>query len=57
MEEVHATHKDAAWGWFAVLLGLLDGFPRRRARRAARPDRPSTVVTPWSQRAPGGWSA
>ena len=32
MEEAHATHKDAAWGWFAVLLGVLDGFPRARSR-------------------------
>jgi hypothetical protein len=32
MEQAHATHKDAAWGWFAVLLYLLDGFPRHRAR-------------------------
>lgn len=32
MEQAHATHKDTAWGWFAALLGLLDGFPRRRDR-------------------------
>lgn len=32
MEQAHAMHKDAAWGWFAVLLGLLDGFPRHGSR-------------------------
>lgn len=29
---MHRNHKDAAWGWFAVVLALLDGFPRARAR-------------------------
>lgn len=53
MEEVHQTHKEAAWGWMAVVIALLDGFPRARARRP----RSSSVVTPWNRRAPGGWSA
>ena len=34
MEEVHATYKGGAWGWFAVLLAVLDGFPRSRSRPA-----------------------
>lgn len=37
MEEAHRNHKDAAWGWFAVLLALLDGFPRARTRRRIAP--------------------
>lgn len=32
MEEAHRTHKYAAWGWFAALLALLNGFPRARIR-------------------------
>lgn len=47
MEEIHRNHKDAAWGWVAVLLNLLDGFPRHRSRpaRARRPS-PQWKVRP-----------
>lgn len=44
MEQAHATHKDAAWGWFAVLLHLLDGFPRRRARPGRAPGLPPRLT-------------
>ncbi len=57
MEEVHHNHKDAAWGWFGVLLALLDGFPRARTRPQPRRRAPGMVVTPWSHRSPTGWSA
>jgi len=54
MEEMHRNHKEPAWGWVGVALAVLDGFPRRR-KAMCRPSR--LVVTPWSQRSPGGWSA
>ena len=57
MEEVHQKHKDAAWGWLAVVLAILDGFPKRRGRPAAARRRSTAVVTPWSHHSPGGWSA
>ena len=57
MEEAHATHKDAAWGWFAVLISVLDGFPRSRSRPAKARRASAGVVTPWSARSPRGWSA
>lgn len=47
MEEIHRNHKDAAWGWVAVLLNLLDGFPRHRSRPAcARRVSPRLTVRP-----------
>ena len=57
MEEVHQKHKEAAWGWLSVVLALLDGFPKRRRRMRAARRRPRTVVTPWSNDSPSGWSA
>lgn len=57
MEEMHRNHKQAAWGWFAVVLALLDGFPRARSRPGVTRRVRSRVVTPWSQRSPHGWSA
>ncbi len=57
MEEIHRTHKDAAWGWLAVVLAVLDGFPRRRSRARTARRRCTEVATPWSQHSPGGWSA
>ncbi|WP_309627762.1 hypothetical protein [Brevundimonas sp.] len=57
MEEVHQKHKDAAWGWLAVILAVLDGFPKRRTRTKPARRRSATVVTPWSQHSPSGWSA
>lgn len=56
MEEVHQTHKDAAWEWLAVVLAVLDGLPRRRARPGTARRR-SDVVTPWSRHSPDGGSA
>ena len=32
MEEAHRNHKDTTWGWFSILLAVLDGFPSRRSR-------------------------
>lgn len=57
MEEVHQKHKDAAWGWLAVILAVLDGFPKRRPRARAPRRRSTEVVTPWSNHSPRGWSA
>ncbi len=57
MEQDHRNHKDAPWGWFGVLVVLLDGFPRARARSRRESTGSRRVVTPWSGRAPHGWSA
>lgn len=57
MEEVHQKHKDTAWGWLAVVLAVLDGFPKRRVRARAPRRRLKEVVTPWSTHSPSGWSA
>lgn len=57
MEEVHQMHKDTAWGWLAVVLAVLDGFPKRRARARTQRRRSTAVVTPWSHHSPSGWSA
>ena len=57
MEEIHRKHKDTAWGWVAVVLAVLDGFPKRRMRITALRRRSTSVVTPWSNHSPGGWSA
>lgn len=57
MEEVHRTHKDAAWGWVAVILAVLDGFPRPRTRVRTTQYRSSEAVTLWSHHSPGGGSA
>ena len=57
MEEVHQKHKDAAWGWLAVVLAVLDGFPKRRGRVRTAGRRSTEVVTPWSHHSPSGWSA
>lgn len=54
MEEAHRIHKDVAWGWMALMPGLLrvgrDGIVK------ALPPR-DRVVTPWSLRARNDWSA
>ncbi len=58
MEEMYRNHKEPAWGWFGLVLALLDGFPRRRRPRTPAAGRaPASVVTPWSHRSPAGWSA
>jgi hypothetical protein len=57
MEEIHRKHKEAAWGWLAVVLAVLDGFPKRRTRTTAARRRLTSVVTPWSNHSPSGWSA
>ena len=57
MEEVHRTHKEAAWGWLAVVLAVLDGFPKHRPRARTARRRASEVVTPWNHNSPSGWSA
>jgi hypothetical protein len=57
MEEIHRKHKDTAWGWVAVVLAVLDGFPKRRMGITALRRRSTSVVTPWSNHSPGGWSA
>jgi len=51
VEEMHRTHKEVTFGWFAIVLDALD---RSRSRA---PRTPSGVVTPWSANAPRGWSA
>ncbi len=57
MEEIHRNHKDATWGWLAVVLAVLDGFPKRRVRTRPPRLRSTGVVTPWSNHSPSGWSA
>ena len=57
MEEIHRNHKEATWGWFGLLLGFLDGFPRHAARPARSRRRSTGVVTPWNPHSPRGWSA
>jgi hypothetical protein len=49
MEEVH---KDHAVGWFSALIGAA-----ARIRRQSVEGSRGFVVTPWSGRSPGGWSA
>ena len=57
MEEIHRNHKEPVWGWMAVVVGLLDGFPHRRTRPEVKRARATGVVTPWSRHSPSGWSA
>ncbi len=57
MEEIHRNHKEPVWGWMAVVVGLLDGFPHRRTRPAMKRARATGVVTPRSRHSPSGWSA
>ena len=57
MEEAHVTHKVGAWGWLAVLIAVLDGFPRHASRPARKRRASPGVATPWSARSPKGWSA
>ncbi len=57
MEEIHHKHKGTAWGWLAVVVAVLYGFPRRRTRTPAARRRSTDVVTPWSHHSPSGWSA
>ncbi|MBU1348123.1 MAG: hypothetical protein KKA16_14375 [Alphaproteobacteria bacterium] len=57
MEDAHRTHKEPVWGWFAVLIAVLDGLPRRKRAAPAARRRAPGVVTPWSNRSPSGWSA
>jgi hypothetical protein len=52
MEDVHNTHKETTSGWFSAMVSLATRFKRRPA---AAPR--GLVVTPWSGRSPGGWSA
>jgi hypothetical protein len=43
MEEMHRTHKEAAWGW----VSALNDWRRSRTRQRLRT--PSRIVTPWSR--------
>jgi hypothetical protein len=52
MENVHAAHKEDSSGWFIAIVGAAARF-RRRSGVCTR----GLVVTPWSGRAPAGWSA
>jgi hypothetical protein len=48
MEELHHTHKEAAWGWAATLNDWRKSRARQRLRRASR------METPWSMRSTAG---
>lgn len=52
MEDTHGAHKEHATGWFSALIGAT-----ARIRRASVEGSRGYVVTPWSGRSPGGWSA
>ena len=52
MEDVHSTHEQHALGWFSAVIGVAARI-RRRSQARSR----GLVVTPWSGRSPGGWSA
>jgi hypothetical protein len=41
MEDIHRNHKENAWGWVAVMMALLDGYPRRRRPRSPSRRQPS----------------
>lgn len=41
MEDIHRNHKETAWGWVALVMALLDGFPRRRRSPPMPRRRPS----------------
>ncbi len=51
MEEVHGAHKERTTGWFDTFIEAVV-----RIRKDAGRSR-GLVVTPWSGRSPGGWSA
>lgn len=46
MEDIHRNHKETAWGWVALVMALLDGFPHRRRPRPALRRRPTVRVVP-----------
>ena len=52
MENIHGTHKEDSSGWFSAVIGLTARLKRQTAARSR-----GLVVTPWSGRSPGGWSA
>lgn len=52
MEDVHGVHRERAVGWLSALTDAVARFGRQ-----SKGDSPRHVVTPWSGRSPGGWSA
>lgn len=52
MEDVHNTHKEHAPGWLSAVIGVA-----ARIKRQSGANSRGLVVTPWSGRSPGGWSA
>ncbi len=52
MENVHGTHKEHSSGWFSAMIGAAN-----RLKRQSDAQSRGMVVTPWSGRSPGGWSA
>ena len=52
MEDTHGDRKEHAMGWLGALMGAAS-----RIRQASAEGSRGYVVTPWSGRSPGGWSA
>ncbi len=46
MEDIHRNHKETPWGWVALVMALLDGFPRQRRPRPLRRRSPSIRAVP-----------